>query len=142
MRFAIAVSRFNALVTEKLLQGALKGLAQCGADDSRIEVVHVPGAFELPMAAAQLIATSRFDAIICLGAVVRGETQHHEYIDHAVFDSVQKLQIDRGVPIALGVLTTENMEQALRRAGDDPGNKGYESAMTAVEMVNVLRKIQ
>lgn len=141
MRFAVVVSRFNSLVTERLLQGALKALAESGADDSAIEVVHVPGAFELPLAAAHLVTAARFDAIICLGAVVRGETQHHEYINHAVFGAIEKLQVETRVPIALGVLTTENMEQALRRAGDDPGNKGYESAMTAVEMVRVAQLI-
>jgi len=139
LRFAIAVARFNSNVTERLLQGALKALRDQGAADDAIEVMHVPGAFELPLAAAQLIACSRFDAIICLGAVVRGETMHHEYIDHAVFDTIAKLQVEKRVPIALGVLTTENMEQALRRAGDDPGNKGFEAALTAVEMVRVSR---
>lgn len=142
MRLAIVVSRFNSVVTERLLQGALKALAQAGASDADIEVVHVPGAFELPIAAAQLIATKRFDAVICLGAVVRGETQHHEYINHAVFGVVQQLQVDTRVPVALGVLTTENMEQALRRAGDDPGNKGWEAALTAVEMVNLARLLR
>lgn len=142
MRLAIVVSRFNSVVTERLLQGALKALVQNGARDTDIEVVHVPGAFELPIAAAQLIATKRFDAVICLGAVVRGETQHHEYINHAVFDAVQQLQVDTRVPVALGVLTTENMEQALRRAGDDPGNKGWEAALTAVEMVSLARSLR
>jgi len=139
MRLAIVVARFNSIVTERLLQGALRALAEHGADDANIEVVHVPGAFELPVAAAELVAAARFDAVVCLGAVVRGETQHHEYIDHAVFDAVQKLQTHTRVPIALGVLTTENMEQALRRAGDDPGNKGFEAALTAVEMVSLFR---
>ncbi len=142
MRLAIVVARFNSVVTERLLQGALKALVQGGATETDIEVVHVPGAFELPLAAAQLIATKRFDAIVCLGAVVRGETQHHEYINHAVFGAVQQLQVDTRVPVALGVLTTENMEQALRRAGDDPGNKGWEAALTAVEMVNVARLLR
>ena len=142
MRFAIVVARFNSVVTERLLQGAVKALTQSGADAASIEIVHVPGAFEIPLAAARLVATARFDAIIGLGAVVRGETQHHEYINHAVFGALQKLQVESRVPIALGVLTPENMEQALRRAADDPGNKGYESALTAIEMVHVLRLIK
>lgn len=141
LRFAIAVARFNSIVTDRLLAGAVHALSTHGAAEHDIEVVHVPGAFELPLAAAQLIACRRFDAVICLGAVVRGETMHHEYIDHAVFDTIAKLQVESRVPIALGVLTTENMEQALRRAGNDPGNKGFEAALTAVEMVRVSRQL-
>ena len=142
LRFGIVVARFNSVVTDRLLQGALQALRQCGAAEDGIEVVHVPGAFEIPLFAEALAASGRVDALICLGAVVRGETQHHEYLSAAVFQSLQNLQVGRQVPFALGVLTTENMEQALRRAGDDPGNKGFEAAMTAVETANLLRRVK
>jgi 6,7-dimethyl-8-ribityllumazine synthase len=141
LRFGIVVSRFNSVVTERLLQGALRGLQQSGADDEHIEVVHVPGAFEVPLFAASLASSGRFDALICLGAIVRGETQHHDYLARSVFDALQQLQVSRHVPITLGVLTTENVEQALQRAGDDPGNKGFEAAMTAVETARLLREL-
>jgi len=141
LRFGIVVSRFNSVVTERLLQGALRGLLEHGAADDHIDVVHVPGAFEIPLFAESLAASGRFDALLCLGAIVRGETQHHDYLARAVFDVLQRLQLSRHVPIALGILTTENLEQALRRSGDDPGNKGYEAAMTAIETANLLREL-
>jgi len=141
LRFGIVVSRFNSVVTERLLQGALRGLQEHGAVDNQIDVVHVPGAFEIPLFAESLAASGRFDAVLCLGAIVRGETQHHDYLARTVFDVLQRLQLSRHVPVALGILTTENMEQALRRSGDDPGNKGYEAAMTAIETANLLREL-
>ena len=141
LRLGIVVSRFNQAVTERLLQGALRALQECGAADDRVEVVKVPGAFEIPLFACSLASGGRFDAIICLGAIVRGETQHHHYLAQAVFGALQQLQLARHVPITLGILTTENMEQALQRAGDDHGNKGYEAAITAVEIANLLRQL-
>ena len=141
LRFGIVVARFNSVVTERLLQGALRGLRQRGVEDDHIEVVQVPGAFEVPLFAASLARAGRFDAIICLGAIVRGETQHHTYLGHSVFDALQQLQVSRHVPVTLGVLTTDNVEQALQRAGDDAGNKGYEAAMTAVETATLLREL-
>jgi 6,7-dimethyl-8-ribityllumazine synthase len=141
LRFGIVVSRFNSVVTERLLQGALRGLQHSGAADDHIEVVHVPGAFEVPLFAASLARSGRFDAVICLGAIVRGETQHHDYLARSVFDALQQLQVSHHVPITLGVLTTENVEQALQRASDDPGNKGFEAAMTAVETATLLREL-
>ena len=141
LRFGIVVSRFNSLVTERLLQGALRGLQQSGAANDHIEVVHVPGAFEVPLFAASLASSGRFDALICLGAIVRGETQHHDYLARSVFDALQQLQMSRHVPITLGVLTTENVEQALQRSSDDAGNKGFEAAMTAVETATLLREL-
>lgn len=141
LRFGIVVSRFNSVVTERLLQGALKALRECGAPDDHIEVAHVPGAFEIPLFAESLANSGRFDALICLGAIVRGETQHHDYLARTVFDALQHLQLAHHTPVTLGVLTTENMEQALQRAGDDPGNKGYEAAKTAVETANLLRQL-
>jgi len=141
LRFGIVVSRFNGVVTERLLHGALKALRECGAADDRIEVAEVPGAFEIPLFAESFAKTGKFDAVICLGAIVRGETQHHDYLARSVFDAMQQLQVTHHIPVALGVLTTENMEQALRRAADDPGNKGYEAAITAIEMANLLRQV-
>ena len=141
LRFGIVVSRFNSVVTERLLQGALRGLTQCGAHEDRVEVVQVPGAFEIPLFAEALANSGKFDALICLGAIVRGETQHHDYLAHALFPALLHLQLSQHLPIALGVLTTDDVEQALQRAGDDPGNKGYEAATTAVEMANLLRAL-
>jgi 6,7-dimethyl-8-ribityllumazine synthase len=141
LRFGVVVSRFNSVVTERLLRGALNALKDRGALDDHVEVVHVPGAFEIPLFVDSLAASGRFDAVICLGAIVRGETQHHDYLARAVFDALQRLQQAHHVPIALGVLTTENVEQALRRAGDDAGNKGFEAAMTAIETANLLREL-
>jgi 6,7-dimethyl-8-ribityllumazine synthase len=141
LRFGIVVSRFNSVVTERLLQGTLRGLRESDAVDEHVEVVHVPGAFEIPLFAASLASSGRFDALICLGAIVRGETQHHDYLARSVFDALQRLQVSRHVPITLGVLTTENVEQALQRSGDDAGNKGFEAAMTAVETATLLREL-
>jgi 6,7-dimethyl-8-ribityllumazine synthase len=141
LRFGIVVSRFNSVVTDRLLEGALRALREHGAAEERIDVVHVPGAFEIPLFAESLANGGRLDALICLGAIVRGETQHHDYLARAVFGALQKLQTAHHVPITLGILTTENVEQALRRAGDDPGNKGFEAAMTAIETANLLRQL-
>ena len=141
LRFGIVVARFKSVVTERLLRGALRGLEECGAPEAAIDVVHVPGAFEVPLFAASLAGSGKFDALICLGAIVRGETQHHDYLARSVFDALQHLQLTHHLPITLGVLTTENVEQALQRAGEDPGNKGYEAAMTAVETANLLREL-
>ncbi len=141
LRIGIVMSRFNSVVTERLLAGALRALRECGARDDHIEVVQVPGAFEIPLFADSLASGEKFDALICLGAIVRGETQHHEYLARAIFDAVQHLQLTRHIPIALGILTTENMEQALQRAGDDRGNKGFEAALTAVETANLLDQL-
>jgi 6,7-dimethyl-8-ribityllumazine synthase len=139
LRIGIVRSRFNSAVTERLLQGALRALRQCGAVDDHIEIVDVPGAFEIPLCADSLAA--KFDALVCLGAIVRGETQHHDYLARVVIDTLQQLQLTHRTPIALGILTTENIEQALQRAGDDRGNKGFEAAMTAVEMANLLKRV-
>jgi len=141
MRFGIVVSRFNSAVTTRLLGGALKALTENGAADENIEVVHVPGAFELPLFVHQMAASGKFQAVIALGAVVRGETQHHHYLNQSVFDALQDIALASKLPITLGVLTTENMEQALRRAADDPGNKGHEAAVTAIETANLLREL-
>jgi 6,7-dimethyl-8-ribityllumazine synthase len=141
LRFAVVVSRFNSAVTSMLLSGALKALAENGAADADVEVVHVPGAFELPLFVHRLASCGKFNAIIALGAVVRGETEHHHYLNQSVFEALQNIALSNQTPISLGVLTTDNMEQALRRAGDDPGNKGHEAAMTAIETANLVREL-
>lgn len=141
LRIGVVVSRFNSAVTDRLLRGALAALAECGVPETGVLVVQVPGAVELPLAAEALARTRAWDALVCLGAVVRGETQHHAYISHAVVGHLQALQLQHGLPVALGVLTTENLEQALARSADDAGNKGREAAMTAVEMANLLRRL-
>jgi len=141
LRIGIIISRFNSAVTERLLRGALRALKECGAAADAIEVVHVPGAFEIPLFAAALAKTGRFHALVCLGAIVRGETQHHDYLSRAVTEALQALQLAQRMPITLGVLTTENIEQALQRAAEDRSNKGFEAAMTAIETANLLRQI-
>ena len=141
LRFGIIISRFNSAVTERLLRGALRALKECGAAADAIEVVHVPGAFEIPLFAAALARTGRFHAVVCLGAIVRGETQHHDYLSRAVTEALQELQLSQRMPITLGVLTTENIEQALQRAAEDRSNKGFEAAMTAIESANLLQQI-
>jgi 6,7-dimethyl-8-ribityllumazine synthase len=142
LRFGIVVSRFNRTVTERLLDGALRALRQGGVRDEDVEVVHVPGAFEIPLLAATLAERGTCDAVICLGAVVRGETQHHQYINTAIFQALQDTVLRHRLPIALGILTTETMEQALRRSDDGAGNKGFEAANTALEMATLLRTVQ
>ena len=139
LRLAIVVSRFNSFITERLLTGALDTLSRAGADDRRIEVVRVPGSFEIPVAAKALAQSGRFDAIITLGCIIRGETQHFDYLSAEVTRGIQLAAIETGVPMAFGVLTTDTLEQAVDRAGAKSGNKGAEVALAAVEMANLLR---
>lgn len=141
LRIAVVVSRFNGVVTERLLTGALDALREHGVPDDHVEVLHVPGAFELPLPVKLLADAGRVDAVVCLGAVVRGETPHFEYISAAVVSELERLMVDHGVPVALGVLTTETVEQALERSGGRHGNKGREAAETAIEMANLRRKL-
>jgi len=141
LRVGLVVSRFNGVVTERLLDGALEALRQHGAAETAIEVVRVPGAFEIPLFAKLLADSGRLDAVICLGAVVRGETPHFEYISAAVVNELCRLSVERRLPVALGVLTANTMEQALARAAAGPGNKGYEAAVTAIEMANLRKTV-
>jgi 6,7-dimethyl-8-ribityllumazine synthase len=141
LRIGIVVSRFNRTVTEQLLSGALEALAAHGVADDDVQVVHVPGAFEVPYAAQCLAAGRRYDALICLGAVVRGETPHFEYIAAEVTRGIGSIALQHQIPIAFGVLTTDTIEQALDRAGARHGNKGYESAVTAIEMARVSQQL-
>jgi 6,7-dimethyl-8-ribityllumazine synthase len=142
LQFAVVVSRFNAFITERLLQGALDALRRAGADAGSITVVRVPGAFEIPVAAKHLAQTGFYDAILCLGTVIRGETPHFEYISAEASKGVAAAAFESGVPVSFGILTVENLEQAVDRAGLKSGNKGFEAAMTAVEMANLVKKIK
>lgn len=142
LRVGIAVSRFNEVITERLLEGALAGLRRHGVEDDRIEIASVPGAFELPLAAALMAGNGRTDTVICLGAVVRGETPHFDLIAQAAVSELEHLTMVHRVPIALGVLTTDSVEQALERAGGRHGNKGYDAALVALEMAHLVRRLR
>jgi len=140
LRLGIVVSRFNSFITERLLAGALDALSRAGADEKKIEIVRVPGSFEIPVAAKRLAQTGRYDALICLGCIIRGETQHFDYLSAEVTRGIQLAAIETGVPLAFGVLTTDTLEQAIDRAGAKSGNKGAEVALSAVEMANLLKQ--
>ena len=140
-RFAIVVSHFNDEVTGGLLRGAVRTLGEAAVRDEDITVLHVPGAFEIPLAARHAAATGRFDAIICLGCVIKGETMHFEYIAGAATQGIAAAAAETGVPMAFGVLTALTDAQALARAGDNPDNKGREAALAAVEMATLLRQV-
>lgn len=140
-RFAVVVSRFNRAVTGALLDGALDCLRTHGVADGAVDVVHVPGAFEITIAAEHCAASGRYAAVVCLGAVVRGETPHFEFISREVSRGVNEVACRHRVPVAFGVLTTDTLEQALARSGSGHGNKGYEAVVTALEMVDVLDRL-
>lgn len=142
LRIGVVVSRFNSAVTDRLLAGAIDGLKRHGVADEDIVVVKVPGAFEIPACAQALAASGRFAALVCLGAVVRGETPHFDFIAASVVNEVSRLVVRYELPMALGVLTTNTMDQALARSGSGHGNKGYEAAVTALEMANVCKRIR
>jgi 6,7-dimethyl-8-ribityllumazine synthase len=141
LRFGIVVSQFNNFITDRLLAGALDALKRSGAGEKQIEVVRVPGAFELPIAAKKLAATGRFDSLICIGCVLRGETSHYDYVCSETARGIQLAQLDSGVPMSFCVLTCDTLEQAIDRAGLKGGNKGYESGLGAIEMANLSRKL-
>ena len=141
MKIGVIVSRFNNFITVKLLEGALEGLKTHGGADDDLTVVHVPGAFEIPIVAARMSASGKFDALVCLGAVIRGDTPHFEYVCDAVTHGLSKAVWEYRIPISFGVLTTDNVQQAMERSGVKDANKGYEAALTAIEMVNVLRQL-
>lgn len=140
-QFCIIVSRFNSFVVESLLSGAVDALKRHGADDNDIQIVRVPGAFEMPIAAQRIAAKKQFDAIIALGAVIRGGTPHFEYVAGECTKGLASVSAKFDVPVAFGVLTVDTIEQAIERSGTKAGNKGVEAAMSAIEMVNVLRAI-
>lgn len=141
LRLAIACGRFNDLVTERLLVGATDGLVRHGVDEGSITVVWAPGAFELPLVAKRLAASGEFDAVICLGAVIRGATGHYDQVANQCAAGLARAAMDTGVPVVFGVLTTETIEQALERAGTKAGNKGFEAALSAIEMADLLRQL-
>ncbi|MCW5980800.1 MAG: 6,7-dimethyl-8-ribityllumazine synthase [Bryobacteraceae bacterium] len=142
LKFAIVVSRFNSFVTERLLTGTLDALARTGARDEDIEIVRVPGSWEMPVAAAELARQKRHDALICLSAVIRGDTPHFDHIAAEAAKGLAQTSLENGVPVAFGVLTTNTLEQAIDRAGAKSGNKGYDAAMSAVEMGNLMRRLR
>jgi len=141
VRVAIAVSRFNSVVTERLLAGAIEGLAQLGVPADTTVVAWVPGSFELPFAARRFAESGRFDAVICLGCVIKGETEHDQYINQQMARGIAEVSTDTGVPAIFGVLTTNNLEQALARADEGTTNKGYEAAYAAVTMSHLRRRL-
>ena len=141
LRVAIACGRFNDLITERLLAGARDGLVRHGVDEASITEVWVPGAFELPLVALRLASSGEYDAVICLGAVIRGATGHYEHVAGQCAAGIQRAQLDTGIPVVFGVLTTDTIEQAIERAGTKAGNKGFESASTAIEMADLLRQL-
>jgi 6,7-dimethyl-8-ribityllumazine synthase len=141
VRVAIACGRFNDFITERLLAGAQDALTRHGVDDASITVAWAPGAFELPLVAKQLASSGEFDAVICLGAVIRGATGHYEHVAGQAAAGIQQAQLETGVPVIFGVLTTDTIEQAIERAGTKAGNKGFEAAATAIEMVDLLRQL-
>ena len=142
LKFAILVSRFNSFVTDRLLSGALDALTRTGADPGSIEIVKTPGSWELPLAAVEIASQKRHDAIICLSAVIRGDTPHFDYIAAEAAKGLAQTAMQSGIPIAFGVLTTNTLEQAIDRAGAKSGNKGFDAAMTAVEMGNLMRRLR
>ena len=142
MKVAIVVARFNEFITSKLLSGAIDCLERHGMDNEDITAVWVPGAFEIPLAAQKLAVSGKYDAVICLGAVIRGSTTHYDYVCNEVSKGVAQVGMSTGVPTIFGVVTTENIEQAVERAGTKAGNKGSDAAMAAMEMASLLKKIK
>ncbi len=142
MKFGIVVSRFNDFICERLLAGAMDVLLRNGAEDKDIEVLKVPGAFEIPQVARKIALAKKFDAVICLGAVIRGATPHFDYIAAEVSKGIAMIGMESEVPVAFGVLTTDNLEQAIERAGTKAGNKGWDAALSAIEMANLYREMK
>jgi 6,7-dimethyl-8-ribityllumazine synthase len=140
--FALIVSRFNDFIGSKLTDGAIDALTRHGADKDKISVFKVPGAFEIPMTAKKLALSGKYDAIICLGAVIRGATPHFDYVAAEVSKGIAAVSLESNIPVTFGVLTTDNIEQAIERAGSKAGNKGWDSAMAAMEMVNLFKEIK
>ncbi len=142
LRFAVVVSRFNSFITERLLGGAMDALARTGANPDQIDIVKVPGSWEIPPVAAELARGHRYDAVICLSAVIRGDTPHFDYVAAEAAKGVAHAAYETGVPVSFGILTTNTLEQAIDRAGAKGGNKGFDAAMSAIEMANLLRALR
>ncbi len=142
IRVGIVAARFNEFITSKLLSGAMDGLVRHAVREEDVHVAWVPGAFEIPLIASKMAKSGKYDAIICLGAVIRGSTSHYDYVCSEVSKGIAAVGLDSGIPVLFGVLTTENIEQAIERAGTKAGNKGYDCALSAIEMVNLIRQIE
>ena len=142
VRIGIVVARFNEFITSKLLGGAMDGLIRHDIDEDNIDVAWVPGAFEIPLIAKKMAKSGKYDAVIALGAVIRGSTSHYDYVCNEVSKGVAAASLESGVPVMFGVVTTENIEQAIERAGTKAGNKGYDCALGAIEMVNLIREME
>ena len=142
MKVGIVAARFNEFITNKLLGGAMDGLLRHGVQEEDIQVAWVPGAFEIPLIASKIAKSGKYDAVICLGAVIRGSTTHYDYVCSEVSKGIATVSLHSDIPVMFGVLTTENIEQAIERAGSKAGNKGYDCALGAVEMVNLIREIE
>jgi len=140
-KFAVVASRFNDFITRKLLEGALDVINRHGGDEKNVEVVWVPGAFEVPLAASKLAKSNKFDAVICLGTVIRGSTPHFDYIASEVAKGIAQVGLATGVPVSFGIITADSLEQAIERAGAKQGNKGADAALSAIEMANVIAQI-
>lgn len=141
-KFGIIVGRFNEFIGGKLLSGALDGLKRHGVNEENIEIAWVPGAFEIPLIAKKMASSKKYDGVICLGAVIRGATPHFDYVSSEVTKGIASVSLDTEIPVVFGVLTTDNIEQAIERAGTKAGNKGYEAAVTAIEMANLLTDLE
>ena len=142
IRVGIVAARFNEFITSKLLSGAMDGLVRHDVREEDVHVAWVPGAFEIPLIASKMAKSGKYDAIICLGAVIRGSTSHYDYVCSEVSKGIAAVGLGSGIPVLFGVLTTENIEQAIERAGTKAGNKGYDCALSAIEMVNLIRQIE
>ncbi len=141
MKVGIVASRFNEIIVNKLLGGAIDGLVRHGVTERNITAAWVPGAFEIPTAAQQMAKSGKYDAIICLGTVIRGQTSHYDYVCNEVSKGIAQVALATGMPVLFGIVTTENIEQAIARAGSKSGNKGYDCALSAIEMVNLLKQL-
>ena len=141
LKFGIVAARFNDFITSRLVDGALDGLQRHGVAEADIEIVRVPGAYEIPLAARMFAQSGKFQAIICLGAVIRGATPHFEYVSAEVSKGVASVSLETGLPVIFGVLTTDTIEQAIERAGSKSGNKGWDAALSAIEMANVMKQL-
>lgn len=142
IKIGIVAARFNEFITAKLLSGAMDGLLRHDVQEEDIHVAWVPGAFEIPLIASKMAKSQKYDAIICLGAVIRGATTHYDYVCNEVSKGIAAVSLENGLPVLFGILTTENIEQAIERAGTKAGNKGYDCALGAIEMVNLIREIE
>jgi 6,7-dimethyl-8-ribityllumazine synthase len=139
LKFGLVVSRYNSFISDHLLEGAMDALTRSGAEEKNLSIVRVPGSFEIPLAAKKMADSGMYDAVICLGCVIRGATPHFEYISAEVSKGIAKVSLDSGVPVSFGVITVDNLEQAIERAGTKAGNKGWDAALAAIEMINLFK---